>query len=109
MATNKLKYTKAGAPFYEIRVHISRDRPTLTKRWYVPEGWSKRAIERELARVSAEFERSCAAGEVLSVQERKREAAQAAAEAAKIQTFKQYGEQVFMPTKRINCAEKTRA
>lgn len=109
MATTKLKYTKAGVPFYEIRVHISRERPTLTKRWYVPEGWSKRAIERELVRVSAEFERACAAGEVFSAQERKAQAAEAAAEAAKIQTFRQYGEQVFMPSKRINCAEKTRA
>lgn len=33
---------------------------------------------------------------------------QAKIEAAKIKTFKQYGEQVFMPAKQITCAEKTR-
>ena len=33
---------------------------------------------------------------------------QAKIEAAKIKTFKQYGEQVFMPAKAITCAEKTR-
>lgn len=109
MATTSLKRTKSGASFYEIRVHISRNRPTLTKRWYVPEGWSKRATERELSKIAAEFERQVAEGEILSREEHKAQAAAEAAEAAKIQTFKQYGEQVFMPTKRINCAEKTRA
>lgn len=33
---------------------------------------------------------------------------QAKIEASKIKTFKQYGEQVFMPAKQITCAEKTR-
>ena len=108
MATTKLKYTKAGVPFYEIRVHISRDRPTLTKRWYVPEGWSKRAIERELVRVSSEFERACASGEILSREERKAQAAKESEEAAKIQTLRQYGERVFMPAKAITSSEHTR-
>ena len=109
MATTTRKTNKSGRAFYEIRVHVSRDRPTLTKRWYPPEGWSQRAIDRELAKVAAEFERKIAGGEVLSREERKAQAEAEAAEAAKIQTFRQYGEQVFMPTKRINCAEKTRS
>ena len=109
MATTTRKTNKSGRAFYEIRVHVSRDRPTLTKRWYPPEGWGQRAIDRELAKVAAEFERKIAGGEVLSREERKSQAAAEAAEAAKIQTFRQYGEQVFMPTKRINCAEKTRS
>ena len=109
MATTTKKTNKSGQAFYEIRVHVSRDRPTFTKRWYPPKGWSQRTIDRELAKVAAEFERKIAGGEVLSREERKAQAAAEAAEAAKIQTFRQYGEQVFMPTKRISCAEKTRS
>ncbi len=109
MATTAKKTNKKGQVYYEIRAHVSRDRPTLTKRWYPPEGWSARAIERELAKVAAEFDRQAREGEVLSRQEQRAAEARAAAEAAKIQTFKEYGEQIFMPTKRINCAEKTRA
>lgn len=112
MASTKLEYTKDGRQFYKIRVRVSRDRPTLTTRWYVPEGWSQKAIDRELAKVSAEFERKCKAGEILSREEQKtidaEQARLAAIEAAKIQTFKQYGERVFMPSKAITTAEKTR-
>ena len=112
MATTTKKTNKKGQSFYEIRVHISRERPTLTTRWYVPEGWSQKAIDRELAKVSAEFERKCKAGEILSREEQKaidaEQAQLAAIEAAKIQTFKQYGERVFMPSKKITTAEKTR-
>ena len=112
MASTKLEYTKDGRRFYKIRVRVSRDRPTLTTRWYVPEGWSQKAIDRELAKVSAEFERKCRAGEILSRSEQKtideEQARLAAIEAAKIQTFKQYGERVFMPSKAITTAEKTR-
>lgn len=108
MATTTKKTNKSGAVFYEIRVHVSRDRPTATKRWYPPEGWSKRAIERELAKVAAEFDRQVRDGEVLSLKERKAKEQAEAAEAEKIQTFQQYGEQVFMPAKRITTAEKTR-
>ena len=112
MATAKLKTRKNGQEYYEIRSHVSRDRPTLTMRWDVPAGWSKTAIDRELKRQMAEFDRRVKAGEVLSRQERKdrdaEEAAAAAAEAAKIKTFQQYGEAVFMPAKAITVSENTR-
>lgn len=112
MASTKLEYTKDGKAYYKIRVRVSRDRPTLTTRWYVPDGWSQKAIDRELIKVSADFERKCKDGEILSREEQKAldaEAARLAAiEAAKIQTFKQYGERVFMPSKAITTAEKTR-
>lgn len=112
MASTRIKTTKDGRRYYEIRVRISRDRPELSSRWYVPEGWSQKAIDRELAKVSAEFERKCKAGEILSREEQKKidaeQARLAAVEAAKIQTFRQYGERVFMPSKAITTAEKTR-
>jgi len=98
MATTTKKTNKSGRAFYEIRVHVSRDKPTLTKRWYPPKGWSQRAIDHELAKVAAEFERQVKAKEVLSRKERKAQAAAEAEKAAKIQSCRQYGEQVFMPT-----------
>ena len=112
MASTRLRTTKDGSQYYEIRVRIARDKPELTTRWYIPDGWSQTAIDKKLPKVAAEFERKCKSGEVISRAEKKaieeREAQEAAAEAAKIKTFKQYGEKVFMPAKRITTAEKTR-
>lgn len=119
MPSTRLKTTKDGKQYYEIRVKLGRGKPELTTQWYIPDGWSKRAIGKELSRQAAEFERKCAAGEVLTRAEQKarveaeRAAEEAAAkaaaeEAAKIKTFRQYGEQVFMPAKTITCAENTR-
>ena len=112
MATAKRKVKKNGQVYYEIRSHVSRDRPTLTMRWNVPEKWSQTAIDRELKKQMAEFDRKVREGEVISRQEQKakeaEEAARAAEEAAKIKTFKQYGESVFMPAKAITVSENTR-
>lgn len=109
MASTKLKTTKDGREFYLIRVHSEYGKAERSMRWYVPDGWSNKVIERELAKVAAEFERKCKAGEVLTRQEQKDKAAFDTAEAAKIRTLKQYGEQVFMPAKAITCSENTRS
>lgn len=108
MASTRLKETKDGRRFYEIRVNMGRDRPQLSTRWYVPDGWSQRAIDRELAKQAAEFERKCKAGEIHTIEEKRQHAAQEAAEAAKILTLKQYGERVFMPALTVRCSENTR-
>lgn len=81
----------------------------MYSRWYAPEGWSQKAIDRELAKVAAEFERRCKAGEVISRKERQERDAQEAAEAALIQTVKQYGERVFVPAKTVTMSENSRA
>lgn len=109
MASVKLQETKDGRRFFQIAVSRGYGKTPYTTRWYWPDGWSKRTAEREAAKQAAEFERACAAGEIMNREQQKEQAAQKAAEEAKIRTFRQYGEQVFMPTKRINCAEKTRA
>lgn len=57
MASCRKLTTKDGRVFYEIRVSRGRGKPYMTTRWYVPDGWSRKSIERELARVAAEFER----------------------------------------------------
>lgn len=109
MPSIRKRTTKDGRDFYEITVRRGRSLPRLFSRWYVPEGWSQRAIDRELAKVAAEFERRCKAGEVVSRREKRQQEAQEAAEAAKIQTVRQYGERVFMPAKTVTMSENSRA
>lgn len=109
MASTRKMLTKDGRVYYEINVSRGRGKSRLTRRWYAPDGWSRKAIERELAAVAAEFERQCDAGEIISKAERKERDAQEAAEAAKILTFRQYGERVFMPSKTVTMSENSRA
>ena len=49
MPSTRKKVNKSGQTFFEIRVSRGRGKSYLTKRWYVPDGWSQRAIDRELA------------------------------------------------------------
>lgn len=100
--------TKSGRVCYEITANRGRSKAPLTKRWYAPEGWSQKAIDRELARVAAEFERQCDAGEILSRKELRERDAQRAQDAAQILTLKQFGDQVFMATKAVTLSENTR-
>ena len=109
MASTRKGTTKDGRVFYEISVSRGRGKSRLTRRWYPPEGWSRKAIERELAAVAAEFERQSDAGEVISRAEHRERETQEAAEAAKILTFRQYGERVFMPAKTVTMSENSRA
>ena len=101
--------TKDGRAYYLIRVRRGREKSALSRRWYVPDGWSQKAIDRELAKVAAEFEREAQAGEVISRAEKRQRAALEAAEAAKIQTIRQYSERVFMPAVAIRATENTRS
>lgn len=101
--------TKSGQPFYEISVSRGRGKSRLTRRWYPPEGWSRKAIERELAAIAAEFERQSDDGEVISRAERRKKEEQEAAEAAKILTLRQYSERVFMPSKAVSMSENGRS
>ena len=109
MASTRKGTTKDGRAFYEISVSRGRGKSRLTRRWYPPEGWSRKAIERELAAVAAGFERQSDAGEVISRAEHRKRETQEAAEAAKILTFRQYGERVFMPAKTVTMSENSRA
>lgn len=108
MASTRKLNTKDGTQFYEISVSRGRGVPRLTSRWYPPAGWSQRAIDRELAKVAAEFERKVKAGKIITRQEEKAQSQQKALEAAQIKTVKQYGESVYMPALAIRCAENTR-
>ena len=109
MASTRKLTTKDGRTFYEIRVSRGRGKSYLTRRWYPPDGWSQRAIDRELAAVAAEFERQSDAGEVIIKAEQRERDADAEREAAKILTLRQYGEQVFMPAKTVTMSENARS
>ncbi len=118
MATRK-RTTKAGKVYYEITVSRGRGMTPYTTRWYPPEGWSQKYIDRALDKAVADFERRCESGEVLNRQEKKDKAAAEAAaaeaarlaaeeEAAKILTLKQYVERVYMPALTVKHSENTR-
>ena len=88
MASTRKRFTKDGRPFYEITVSRGRGKSRLTSRWYPPEGWSKRAIDRELVKQAAEFERKVKAGEALSRKDTHELERQKALEAAQIKTLR---------------------
>lgn len=71
MVSIRKRTTKDGQIFYEIRVSRGRGKPYLTTRWYPPEGWSQKAVERALTKEAAEFERRCREGEIVSRTEQK--------------------------------------
>ena len=108
MAYTRLMTSKDGRQFYKIEVSRGRGKSYLSTRWYIPDGWSQKAIDRELAKQAAEFERRVKAGEVISGKEKAEQEAAAAAEAAKLKTFRQYAEAVFMPAKEQSISENTR-
>ena len=108
MASTRKRTTKDGQVFYEIRVSRGRGKSYLTTRWYPPEGWSQKAIDRALVKETVEFERRCHEGEVVSRAEKKECDLQQKREAAKIQTLPKYGEEVFMPTKAVTMSENGR-
>lgn len=109
MPSIREKSTKSGDVFFEIRVSRGRGKSYLTKRWYPPKGWSKRSIERELAKVAAEFEQDCHSGEIISRKEQKELDLQKKLEFEKIPTLKSYGETIFMPAKAITASEACRS
>ena len=108
MASTRKRATKDGQTFYEIQVSRGRGKSYLTTRWYPPDGWSQKAVERALTKEAAEFERRCREGEVVSRAEQKESDLQQKREAAKILTLQQYGETVFMPAKSVTMSENGR-
>lgn len=109
MASSRKLFTKDGTPFYEIAVSRGRGKSRLSTRWYPPHGWSQRAIDKELKKQEAAFEKAVKEGKILSKEELKELERIKAEEAAKIKTLKQYCESVYMPTITVDCAENTRS
>lgn len=108
MASLKLMKTKTDKLYYQIYVSRGRDKSPYKMRWYCPDGWSKKAAEREAWRVAADFEQRCRAGEVLNRKQKKEVAEQSALEAQKLKTVKQYAYGVYMPIKEATFSENSK-
>ena len=100
---------KDGTVFYEIVVSRGRGKSRPSTKWYPPKNWSQKAIDRELTKVAAEFERAVKAGEIVTKEEQIERDRQAALAEAQIQTLKQYCETVFMPALAARCSENSRS
>ena len=109
MASIKLMETKDGKRYFRIRVSRGKGKSLYSMNWYWPDGWSKRAAERELAKVVGEFETRCHSGEVNNREEVKAKQEAEQAELAKIRTVRQYADGVFMPTKEATFSETSRS
>lgn len=107
MASTRKRTTKDGTPFYEITVSRGREKSPMTSRWYPPKGWSQKAIDRELIKVAAEFERKVQSGEIVSREEQKKLDRQRKLEESQIKTFRQYVDAVYMPALTARCSANT--
>lgn len=108
MASIREIETKTGI-CYEVGVSRGRGKSKVYRRFYPEAGWSKRTIDRELNKFVRDLEKEVEAGQTVSREERKEKELEAMREAAKVQTLKQYGEKVFMPTKKVTISENTRS
>ena len=90
-----------GARTYQLIRKGRAGEPDRSRSWKSPAGWSEKSIKRELQRQIAAFEADCAAGLVQTRQER-------AAQVLPVETFREYGDMVFLPEKAASCAESTR-
>jgi len=97
---------KKGRGAYRIKCRY--DGKEYYKYWEIPEGWSKRAIEREIKKLDTAFTEAVHKGEVLRRQDRKALAEQKAYEESQKITFENYVNTVYMPQKTIINAENTR-
>lgn len=81
MASVTPRKNKAGEIIsYQIKVTRGRDKLTgkqltpFTTTYTPPEGWSRKAVERDLIRFMGEFEAACKRGEVLTKEQQKQQA-----------------------------------
>lgn len=108
MAYSRERTKKDGARFFEIRAYSAEKKQYYTKYYYPPDGWSARAIKKQLQTETEDFQRDVDAGVILSKVERVERDKAAAAEAALLKTLRQYAESVYMPAKEQSVAENTR-
>lgn len=97
---------------YQIRVSRGQDsngkqNTPYSMTWTPPEGWSKRSIEKELARVAGQFEANCRAGKILTKDEQREQEQQRQLEESQKVTFRRYME-IFMQDKGMAYSENTR-
>lgn len=108
MASIKKEIDTTGAVVYKIQASGGRGR-RVKRSWRPEPGWSAKTIERELNKFAAQLENELASGALNTKKEDKEAARLAALEAAKLKTFRQYVEGVYMPTKAAIFSENSRS
>lgn len=108
MASHKITTDAKGNIVYKVQASAGRGR-RVTRSWRPEPGWSAKTIERELNKFKATLEKELASGKVLTRQEQLEQAKQAALEAAKIKTLRQYADSIFMPKKELSFSENAKA
>ena len=108
MASHKMTTDAQGNTVYKVQASNGRGRK-VTRSWRPEPSWSARTIERELNKFKATLEKELASGKVLTRQGQLERDRQAALEAAKIKTLRQYTDGVFMPRKELSFSENSKA
>lgn len=106
MASIKEKIDAKGRTVYQVQASDGRGRRVW--RTFRPEPtWSAKTTRRELRKFAAQLENELKGGQALTKAERHEEARRQAAQAAKVQTFRQYIDRVWMPQKRATGARSS--
>ena len=108
MASHKITTDAHGNTVYKVQASNGRGR-RVTRSWRPEPSWSTKTTERELNKFKATLERELASGKVLTRQEQIEHDRQAALEAAKIKTLRQYVDGVFIPRKELSFSENSKA
>ena len=106
MASIKQKTDAKGRAVYQVQASDGRGRRVY--RTFKPQPtWSAKTTQRELRKFAAQLENELKGGQVLTKAERREQARREAAQAAKVQTFRQYVDRVWMPQKRATAARSS--
>lgn len=106
MASIKQKTDAKGFTVYQVQASDGRGRRVY--RTFKPQPtWSAKTTQRELRKFAAQLENELKGGQVLTKAERREQARRDAAQAAKVQTFRQYVDRVWMPQKRATAARSS--
>lgn len=106
MASIKQKTDAKGFTVYQVQASDGRGRRVY--RTFKPQPtWSAKTTQRELRKFAAQLENELKGGQVLTKAERREQARREAAQAAKVQTFRQYVDRVWMPQKRATAARSS--
>ena len=101
MAYIRERMTKTGKHFYELSVNL--DGEHYSKRWYPPDGMSKRKADKEVMTAAVQFEADCKSGKIQNRHQKNYLSAKLNP------TLREYGEQIFMPAKSVTMSENSRA
>ena len=101
MAYIRERMTKTGKHFYELSVNL--DGEHYSKRWYPPDGMSKRKADKEVMTAAVQFEVDCKSGKIQNRHQKNHLSAKLNP------TLREYGEQIFMPAKSVTMSENSRA